>query len=452
MVSIWQIAAKSIGVSDQPIALPARVRTALETERQKAELLISWVQAIILAIWTGLYLAAPRAFPEDVMFEPVPWTLGLYAVILGVRLWLSLMNRLSDLLVGLFILFDVSALMVLIWSFHLQYQQPAAFYLKAPTILYIFIFITVRALRFEPRWIIFTGAAGAAGWSVLLVLAILADDSGSGITRDYITYMTSATILLGAEFDKIITIAIVSLILAIALMRARRTMERAVHDHLTVTELSRFVSSDVATTISSAHNEIRPGQAETRLAAALFVDLRGFTDLARQLSPADLMAMLGDYQKRVISIVARHNGQIDKFLGDGIFASFGAARDSGTCAADALVSLEEILLELEDWRRGRLEMGLAAPSISAAAASGEVLFGAVGDNSRLEYTVLGDPVNIASKLEKHTRIEHANGLTDAGTLELAEQQGFKPRLKFETRSGRMVNGVNHPMDIVAIVL
>ena len=105
---------------------------------------------------------------------------------------------------------DLTLLMMLIWSFHIQYDQPASFYLKAPTLLYVFIFIALRALRFETRFVLLAGLFSALGWLALVFYVVSIDPQDNMITRDYVAYMTSNTILLGAEFDKVISILMVT--------------------------------------------------------------------------------------------------------------------------------------------------------------------------------------------------------------------------------------------------
>ncbi len=230
----------------------------------------------------------------------MPWALATYGVFIAVRLFLTYRGLFRDWHVALSIIVDVAVLMLLIWSFHLQYGQPLAFYLKAPTLLYVFIVIALRTLRFEARWVLLTGAASAVGWGILLVYA---EWNGAPRTHDYVQYMTSSSILFGAEFDKIISILMVSAVLAVALQRTRKILVRRVVDHAAATELSRFVGSGIAHRITHADISIEPGQAELRSAAALFVDLRDFTPLAREHTPGAVMELLREYQKRVIPIV-----------------------------------------------------------------------------------------------------------------------------------------------------
>ena len=320
---------------------------------------------------------------------------------------------------------DVSVLMVTIWSFHLQYQEPPAMYLKAPTLMYAFILIALRMLRFEPWLVLLAGLAASAGWLALVAYAVLAE-GGAVITHDFATYAMSYQILLGAEFDKVVSLLMVTLILVIALVRTRKLLFRAVSDQLAAAELSRFFAPEVAGRIRASEIALEPGQAELREAAILMVDLRGFTPLTRELAPAAVMALLSEYQSRVVAAVGAHGGSIDKFMGDGILASFGATRPSATYAADALRAVDDLLRSTARWAEERRAAGLPAPAVGAAIATGPVMFGTIGDHSRLEYTVIGDPVNLAAKLEKHTKALRVQALCPSVAYQQALAQGYRP--------------------------
>jgi adenylate cyclase len=149
-----------------------------------------------------------------------------------------------------------------------------------------------------------------------------------------------------------------------------------------------------------------------------------------------------------VPIIQRHNGAIDKFLGDGILASFGCARPSATYAADALAAVDAVMAEAASWSAARRAAGLPAVNVGAAVASGTVLFGAVGDATRLEYTVIGDAVNLAAKLEKHTKVEKVRALAAGDTYALACRQGYGGEK--ELRRARAVAGVDTPVDLVVL--
>jgi adenylate cyclase len=180
----------------------------------------------------------------------------------------------------------------------------------------------------------------------------------------------------------------------------------------------------------------------------MFLDLRGFTTLARGLTPDQTVAMLRDYQARMVPVIRAHGGTIDKFLGDGILASFGASRPSPTHAADALAAVDALMVEAREWSAQRSAMGMPPVGVGAAVAAGTLLFCAVGDSTRLEYTVIGDAVNLAAKLEKQTKVEKVAAVTDAATYSLACSQGY-PSAK-ELRPSRKVAGVEEPLDLAVL--
>jgi adenylate cyclase len=430
--------------------LPLRVRAAIARQEDASERLIGWVQLTIVVVFGLLFALSPKTYTDAAPFQPVPYILGVYFALTLIRLVWSYRGRLPDWALALSALFDIGLLMLLIWSFHLQYGQPPSFYLKAPTLLYVFIFIGLRALRFDPRFVLLTGLLGAAGWGGMILYVAASEGGGMMITRDYVEYMTANALLLGAEFDKIISILTVTFVLAAALWRGRALLVRSVAEGMAAEELSRFFAPEVARQIKGAEDAIAAGQGELREAAVVFLDLRGFTRLVEHAEPAEVMALLAEYQARLIPVLQRHGGSIDKFLGDGIMASFGAAAPSGTYARDALAALEELLAEAAAWEAERTAAGRPAPRVNGALTVGRVLFGAVGDDSRLEITVIGDPVNLAAKLEKHNKTAGTRALASAEALARGRAQGYAPPHAPRALTGERVEGLAEPIDLVAL--
>lgn len=432
-----------------PERVPERVAAAIEREQDASEILVTCIQLAAIVTFGVLYTLAPKAFPPEVPFEPVPVTLAVYSGFTLLRLWLALRRRLPRWFLGLSVVVDITMLMVMIWSFHLQYQAPPALYLKAPTLMYAFILIALRTLRFEPGFVLLAGMTASAGWLALVAYAVFLDPR-TLITHDFREYAMSYTVLLGAEFDKVVSLMMVTIILAIALHRARKVLIRATTEHQAASELSRFFAPEVAGRIRTTEAAIQPGQAELRDAAILMVDMRGFTPLIHQLAPADAMALLSEYQSRVVAVVTEHGGSIDKFMGDGILASFGATEPSRSFAADALRAVDAVLGTTAAWAEERRAASLPAPPVGAAVATGRVMFGAIGDASRLEYTVIGDAVNLAAKLEKHTKVERVRALCLAEAYYLALDQGYPARPHQDSRPGRRVEGVAQPLDLMRL--
>jgi adenylate cyclase len=429
---------------------PERVRNAIARQQYESEILIGWVQFAVVATFGVLYSLSPKTFNDDIMFAPVPWALLIYGSFTLLRLLLAYTDRLPAWILGLSVVLDMSLLMGLIWSFHLQYDQPPSFFLKAPTLLYVFIFVALRALRFEALYVVLAGIVAAFGW-FLMVGYVFYFQGMDPLTRDYVEYMTSSKMLLGAEFDKIISILLVTLILTVAIVRARRLLIRSAIEETAAADLSRFLPAELAQQIKEQETRVQAGEGELTDAATLTCDIRGFTRYSMQFDPREIMVLLADYQHRMVPVINKHGGVIDKFPGDGIMVMFNTVTKSETFAADALRCVDEMFAACEVWAEERKAAGEVPMELVWSVAAGPVVFGAVGDTTRLEYTVIGDSANMAAKLEKHTKEEDVHGLTTKETFDLAVTQGYTPPAPRNILVARSVGGVDEPIDLVTLV-
>jgi len=243
-------------------------------------------------------------------------------------------------------------------------------------------------------------------------------------THSYVEYVTSYKILRGVEIDKILSILVVTAILALSLVGARDLLARSVAEERAANDLSRFFAPEVAAQIRRAEEDAESMRCNGCRAAIPMTDLRSFTALSQSLSAQELIALPAEYQSRLVPVIQRHGGSIDKYLGDGILASFGAVTPTTTFAVDLCRAIDELATTAEQWR---LEgHGLPAPGVGLAGAVGEVVFGTVGRATRLEYTGIGEVVNLVAKLEKHTKSERLRAVTTQPTYALALEQGYAP--------------------------
>jgi adenylate cyclase len=427
--------------------VPMRVRREFEREQYRSELLVTTVQLAIAALLAILYAATPPGFAPDAPIEAVPLGLTLFVVLALLRLYFALTGQLSRWLLGLTVVGEMAVLIFVIWAYHVQYEQPARFSLKSTEFAYVFILIALRALRFEPVWVILSGLTAAAGW-LLLIRYALDHATGNPVTHDYVTALRSTQIHYGGEFDKLLAILMVTAVLALALARARALLAKAVSGQQAVADLSLFFDDSVARRITGSELEVMSGQGELREAAVLFLDLRGFTAASATLGPSDVIKLLGEYQGLVIPIVKQWGGSIDKFMGDGILASFGAVMRSEQYAADAFNAVDGIMAAADSWRAARRQAGKIAPDVGAGLASGAIVFGIIGHGKRLEYTVIGDAVNLAAKLEKHNKVEKTRALATRSAYEAALAQGYLGQKKM--LPGCAVGGVADPVDLVVL--
>lgn len=160
----------------------------------------------------------------------------------------------------------------------------------------------------------------------------------------------------------------------------------------------RYVSAQVRDEI------LRGGVAlggELRTVTVLFADVRGFTALSERMAPQAVVAMLNDYLERMVNVVVAHGGTVDKFIGDAVMATFGVPLAKPDDAVRAVRAAVEMQRELAAWNR---ERGLAEPlRIGIGLHTGEVVAGNIGSAKKMEYTVIGDAVNTASRIEQLTK-------------------------------------------------
>ncbi|MDX2308803.1 MAG: adenylate/guanylate cyclase domain-containing protein [Hyphomicrobium sp.] len=436
-------------ISDGRSALPDRVKRIIADEDRTSEYLVGCVQLVIALLLTLLYLLSPAPVDASAAgFKPVPYALGAFLGFSLLRLWLILKGSPSNGFVVFAIAVDIALLIGLIWSFHIQYQQPPGFSLKAPTFVYLFVFVVVRSLRFEPRHVVLAGLIAAVGWMTLTIAAIATGPPGA-VTRNFSEYITSTRILVGAEFDKVFALLMATFLLALGASRAQRILVSAIKEQTAVNEIQRFLSRGVAEQIASADDRIEAGAAIERDVAVIMIDIRGFTRLAMRLPPRDVVAILTSLHARIIPVVRRNGGVVDKFLGDGVMVTFGAVTPSSTPAANGLRALEDIIEECRVWEQWIVPMARGENlKVNAALAHGTAVFATLGDGDRLEYTVIGEAVNLAAKLEKHNKIEESRALAPSETVRAARSQNYVPRLLNECRKMRTVGGVGAPVDLM----
>ena len=372
---------------------PERVRWLIVEQQVRSEILIGWVQFALVIFFLLLYTVSAKT-SEGTRFLPVPWVLAAFLGFTLLRLAAAHRRWLNPPLLVLGVCIDMALLMGLIWSFHLQYEQPAPFYLKAPTLLYVFLFIALRALRFEPLYVAAAGISAAAGWLLLLGYAAMSGDMV--VTRDYVHYMTSNSVLVGAEIDKVISILMVTAVLVLGLVRSRRILYRAVLDSVLAKDLSRFVAPEVADRISTSEHGLQPGDGEVREASVLFTDIEGFSTISEKVAPEKLVSLLNEYFEAVSAAVDRHGGVITQFQGDAMLVAFNTVKPDPDHAANAVrtaIAIQQATREHEfgGGVRMRTRCGIN---------TGRIVTGAVGARNRLLYTVHGDEVNIAARLEQ----------------------------------------------------
>jgi adenylate cyclase len=163
------------------------------------------------------------------------------------------------------------------------------------------------------------------------------------------------------------------------------------------TTMARYMAKEVMDKLLESGQEIMEGS--TQIATVLFSDIRSFTTLAESLSARETVAMLNEYFTEMVNVIFNYGGILDKYIGDCIMAVFGAPITNPLDADNAVTVATEMMRALHRLNARRFAQKLGPIRIGIGMATGEVLAGSIGSVKRLEYTVIGDSVNLAARLE-----------------------------------------------------
>lgn len=185
--------------------------------------------------------------------------------------------------------------------------------------------------------------------------------------------------------------------------RALDAMAAGLKERETVkSAFARYVSRQVMDNILST-GAIPQVRGDRKKVTVLFCDIRGFSTIAESMPPEGVVQLLNEYFERMVDVVFRHQGTLDKFMGDGLMVLFGAPQEDDYQEEHALRAALEMQQELRLLRKKREADGGVPISIGIGINSGPAIVGNIGSSQRMEYTAIGDTVNLASRLETATR-------------------------------------------------
>ena len=250
------------------------------------------------------------------------------------------------------------------------------------------LFISLSALRLNVRLCIFTGAVAGVEYTLLAFYFI---QKSSGTIEPILTgtphhLFKGFLLLLTGAVTGLVTLQVRKRILnSFSVIEERNRISRT---------FGEYVSPEVMGKLLDLKPDLR---SENKNVCVMFLDIRNFTGFAEKRSPEEVVQYLESLFEFMIEIVNRHHGIINKFLGDGFMAVFGAPLSDGKDCANALEAAREILARVHQ----EVESGTIIPTtVGIGLHAGEAVTGSIGSALRREYTVIGDVVNLAARIEK----------------------------------------------------
>ncbi|MGF9761269.1 adenylate/guanylate cyclase domain-containing protein [Microvirga sp. 0TCS3.31] len=418
---------------------PAALASLLREAQTEAERTTGWVRiALALALAGSLLISARIASVTG--YDDLAKRVGLGGLAIGALLVLGVASlavvrtrRYASWMAFVFTAGDAIIILSLVWvtlrDTHLNGNWIAA----VPAIWGAPLILAVGALRYRP---------GVQLWATGLFVFGLGM-MAAAFQMDVFPQPFNATKSAASDIDDLLSsptnltrafiLALTGVITALVMLRARRLLYRGVKEASERASIARFLPAEIAPLVVGRDLAAwRRGRRQE--ITVLFVDLRDSTALAEHMDPARLSVFVSAFRRRVMRAAQAHGGMIDKFIGDGALLIFGVPEPKPDDAQRAIQCAREILRLVARWNAKRrfdppIRVGIGLHT-------GEAFCGVVGASDRLEFTVLGDVVNVAARIEQATKRFKTSVLASDATLTRAGETTGWHEVSREAPRGR----------------
>ena len=312
------------------------------------------------------------------------------------------------------------------------------FALRFGSFVYFFVLLAGLAYVYQPRLVLWGGVSAVITWGIGVSWLFFAhpgtvwQQTGPPSMEGQLALMAQPGYIdLGVRTQEMVVLMVVAGLLALAVARSRAVAMRQARLAQERANLGRYFPRKTAQLLAERTDPFSsPGE---HLAAVLFADLVAFTSWSERHTPQETIELLREVHGVLADVVFRNGGTLDKFIGDGIMATFGTPEPTATDASSALKASVEMIDAFEQWRAGRPEGAGRTLQLAVGVHYGPVVIGNIGSTARLEFAVLGDTVNVASRLESATRDVGCRLLVSADLVQAAAAEDMPEAAPFQDR-------------------
>ena len=202
----------------------------------------------------------------------------------------------------------------------------------------------------------------------------------------------------GRFFDYVTLYSLYLVAIASVAFYTRWVLKSTVELEKSRANYSRYFSPDVRDEIESSTNNANEKSSRDLTVAVMFTDIVGFTKLSEKMQPKEVLELLSEYQTLMVDAIFQHKGTVDKFIGDAVMANFGTPKSHGNDAQNAFDCALSMNKKLSDWNIEREKKGLVKIEHRIGIHYGPCVAGNMGSEQRVEFAVIGDVVNVASRI------------------------------------------------------
>ncbi|WP_294228480.1 adenylate/guanylate cyclase domain-containing protein [uncultured Shimia sp.] len=287
---------------------------------------------------------------------------------------------------------------------------PQAMQYRFGNFQYLFLILAMGTLAYSWRTVIAIGTWTATMWMVALGLSIWLTDPLPDMSEairvalpgwpDLAFLIDPNSFNIRLRIQEVVVFLLVAITLGLSMRRFNGLLRSNAALERERTNLSRYFSPNVVEELSQNDEPLK--QIRSHDIAVLFVDIVGFTEFAAARRPEEVIETLRDFHGLMERAVFAHEGTLDKYLGDGLMATFGTPNPSDHDAQNALRCVRQMMADVDVWNDARIASGQPPLRVGFGAHYGPAVLADIGAN-RLEFAVVGNTVNVASRLESMTR-------------------------------------------------